>query len=77
MFNGNIKGTMELNELKLREIRQDINTRRLAKWMTDKNQKNLLVIDGYIIENDEQPKHNTVIQQVKQMVLATAQLLVK
>ena len=77
MFNGNIKGTMELNELKLREIHQDINTRRLAKWMTDKNKKSLLVTDGYIIENDEQPKHNTVIQQVKQMVLATAQLLVK
>ena len=75
MFDGNIKGNMELNNLKLSEIRQDISTRRLAKWVTDNNQKNLQ--NGYIIENDEQPKHKSVVQQVKQMVLATAQLLVK
>lgn len=36
MFNGNIRGTMELNELKLREIRQDIDTRRLANQMNGK-----------------------------------------
>jgi hypothetical protein len=77
MFDGNIKGNMELNNLKLHEIRQDISTRRLAKWVTDTNQKNLQVADGYGIENDEQPKYKTVVQQVKQIVLATAQLLVK
>lgn len=36
MFNGNIKGNMELNELKLREIRQDIGTRRLAHQVSGK-----------------------------------------
>ena len=77
MFNGNIRGTMELNDLKLREIRQDVSTRRLAKWVTDNNQINLSVADGYGIENNEQPKHKTMVQQVKQIVLATAQLLVK
>lgn len=36
MFNGNIKGNMELNELKLREIGQDIGTRRLAQKLSAK-----------------------------------------
>ena len=36
MFNGNIKGNMELNELKLREIRQDIGARRLAQQVSGK-----------------------------------------
>jgi hypothetical protein len=36
MFNGNTRGTMELNELKLREIRQDIGTRRLAQQVSGK-----------------------------------------
>ena len=33
--------------------------------------------DGYVLENDEQPKRKAVVQRVKRMVLATAQLLVK
>jgi hypothetical protein len=37
MFSGNIRGNMELNELKLSEIQQDISTRRLANQMSNKN----------------------------------------
>ena len=33
--------------------------------------------EGYVLDIDEQPKRKAVVQQVKRMVLATAQLLVK
>lgn len=33
--------------------------------------------EGYVLDTDEQPKHKAVVQQVKRMVLTTAQLLVK
>lgn len=36
MFSGNTKGTMEVNQLRLREIRNDIQTRRLAEQMMNK-----------------------------------------
>lgn len=77
MFDGNIKGNMELNSLKLSEIRQDISTRRLAKWVTDNNQKNLQNVEGYVLENNKQPQRKVVSQKIKQVILATAQLLVK
>jgi hypothetical protein len=35
-------------------------------------------IEGYVLENDEQPKRSkVVVQKIKHVVLATAQLLVK
>jgi hypothetical protein len=34
--------------------------------------------EGYVLQNDEQPKrHKVVVQKVKQVTLALAQLLVK
>mgnify|MGYP006452695805 CR=1 FL=1 len=33
--------------------------------------------DGYVLENDEQPKRKAVAQQVKRVLIATVQLLVK
>jgi hypothetical protein len=33
--------------------------------------------DGYVLDNDEQPKHKVVVKQVKQVALSIVQLLVK
>ena len=33
--------------------------------------------DGYVLGNDEQPKRNPVVKQVKRAILATVHLLVK
>lgn len=33
--------------------------------------------EGYVLENDEQPKRKAVVQQVRRAVLATVHLLVK
>lgn len=33
--------------------------------------------EGYVLENDKQPKRKGVSQKIKRVILATAQLLVK